>query len=162
MALPALDPTVAGMKTSAAGFSVALVPGLLVLMAIFFSRGSRATGAGCANPNAGFNRSTEIVCSLSPTLMTKNLSSLATTRKGPSYGRVRGGRLAPCLMKTCSALLRAGGNSVLDTPVCQAGSGHLAVDMSAFSWAVKSCKGCRDSGSSGGSKGWPGRTNFAP
>ena len=50
-----------------------------------------------------------ITGSLVPILTLKNFSPFSNTRNGPSYGRVRGVLLAPCLTKTNSALLSAAG-----------------------------------------------------
>ena len=148
MVLPALDTTLAGINTSAAGFKVFLTPGVL--------------GTGSANPIAGLSRSTEMVCSFAPTLTKKNLSSFFRTRNGPSYGLVRGIRLAPCRTNTCSASLSAAGIGDLVVDVCQAGSGHLAAAMSAFNRVVKSCSGCCDSGGSAATGSCPGSTRFVP
>ena len=119
-----------GTKASASGFRDFFFSVFWTAVLVFFS--AVGGGAGSAKPNAGFRRSTVITCSLFPTLTLKNFSPLSVTRNGPSYGRVRGVLLAPCLMKTNSALLSAVGTWALGAVVCHAVSGYLAAAMSAF------------------------------
>ena len=160
MVLPALDTTLAGINTSAAGFKVFFPFGVLGSVGVFLA--CHFSGTGSANPNAGLSRPTEMVCSFAPTLTRKNLSSFLKTQNGPSYGLVRGIRLAPCRTKTCSASLSAAGIGDLVIDVCQTGSGHSAAAMSAYNRVVKSCSGCCDSGGSAATGSWPGSTRFVP